>query len=79
MRLTPKAESQTDQTPLARDFFQTAQGKLTKAHDFLDNTDDGFDGAFASAIEGTSDFCGKFIGHFLFWTGVRRGRFREFA
>src|SRR3972149_3863753 len=84
MRFTPKAESQTDQTPFTCSRCQAAclrrqaQGELSKAEDLLDDADHGFDGALAQTINRSSDFGLEFIGHLDHRTGVLRRWFRLF-
>jgi hypothetical protein len=71
-RLTPKAESQTNQTPLTGYFFQASQRKLAESQNFFDAANHRLDGAFSQAINGLPNFGRKFIHHFFQWCRIIR-------
>ena len=56
-------ECQTNERPFAGRSQQAAQGKLAKAEDLFDDTDNRFDSAFAQTINCLSDFGLKFVSH----------------
>ena len=64
--------SQTNQGPLAPRSNQTAQRKLAKAQDLLDDAQDRFDGRFTQAIEGLTNLGPQFVSHVLFRRSIIR-------
>ena len=72
-------ESQTYQTPLSSRCRQTTQGKLTKAHDFFDDTNDGFHRTFAQTINHLANLGLQLVSHLDRRAGVRRRWCRRFG
>ena len=72
-----QVESQTYQTPLSCCCRQPAQRKLTKAHNLLDDTYDGFDSAFAQSVDCLANFCLQFVSHFDLGANIFVRRLRQ--
>jgi hypothetical protein len=69
-------ERQTHQTPFASRRRQASQRELAETEDFLDDPDDGFNGAFAQTINCLSDLGVEFVSHLDDGTRLVWGWFR---
>ena len=69
-----EVESQADERPFASHGFQAAQGKLSKAEDLFDNTNDRLYGTFTQAIDLPTNASLELVGHLDNRAGIERVR-----